>query len=266
MFTMIMKWPIEAQIIIAVLFSGGLILAIIKGVRIKRKDLSIDFGSSKKKNNFRDGYPVDKDGKEISPHAYCPYNADAMLKIEKLLFHFDSRRDVRNEAIARQMDAMESYLDELKARMSEIYLFALSEKNIEDPVGTKDYKSYLNIIEIICSRMKGVLREYVRINGFHKMNETDFRHYVDEKKEILSVRVSAILNDIYYYNMNVSRADLYEYNKSKEASFGDLVEKAFSKCRKINMDYEKKLQEHLKGINDFFDYMTNKAPVEQKKE
>ena len=186
---------------------------------------------------FRRGIKIGKRGitiagngfvPESSPHANCKHRHDAIDTIRGIYKNSDERGRVRDiDGMKQQMDLAELFAKRMTSELTHVYLKALQEKGIEDPVSTSSFASYENVLIILESRLIAEVRHYIKENHFVEKSGKEFDSYVSTRIRQLIDLSSKTLNDVYLFKKDITRAELYEKNKERRKDFEAMGESWF---------------------------------------
>lgn len=227
--------PVSYQVLI---FNGALIALLIfvyvaakYGMRItgSKSGFSLSFGQKK------------KDAKK-SPHGCCDNRYDALesmksiRKIEREIIELKYL-----ETIKQQMDIAEGLIKSAMTKFLKIYTGLLKKKGNLDPIKTNSCQSYILLLKIIENRLTDKVRFLIRENHFAEKTEQEFDAYIDSKTAELISLVSETLNDLYFYDEDITRAELYDANEDRTLEFEHISRDFFQGCRRIAITMSEKI-------------------------
>lgn len=224
----------SVQIVAVIIITVGIVCVVYflskKGIKATSKLFSFSVNSS--------------DAKEASksPHISCKHNADAICVLKKIQKHtFEKLRLVNIIGTISRIDLSSIYAKRLVSVLAQNYLKILSEKGVSDPSSTLSFSRYKNVLSVLEYRIFAELKYCSSDTYFIDLPDEGYRSYVETKINQLSVLITDILNDIYTYNNQVTRSELYESNMKISRNLESTIEDFFFNCRQISSDIKKKM-------------------------
>ena len=172
--------------------------------------------------------------KRFVDHSKCPKVGHALEMIGRLWELQDRRLELKYiSSMKEQMNIVDSAVISAISKMMAIYLKTLQDKGEGNPIETKSYQSYAVLLEIFKERWTSKLRSWVRENHFADRDRREFGDYASRKSIELYQHSTQWMNDLYFYEESVTRAELYNANlKSKPELLSKIVEALFD-CRDV---------------------------------
>jgi hypothetical protein len=233
--------PVQITVVIGNLFLLGFILYIGAkfGLKFRGKGFALSFGNEKDENN--------------SPHSKCKNSHDAIeclkdvRKIESDIYELKYQKLMK-----RQMDFVESASKEGVSKLLRIYTSLLKRKGQENPIKTESCQSYILILKVLETRITDLARFFMKENHLAEKSEPEFESYIESRTNDIRFLVTDTLNDLYYYDRDITRAELYDINEDQFPDFIHIIRECFIKCRMVGFDIQRSVKELENQVEAIF--------------
>lgn len=156
------------------------------------------------------------------------------------------------ETIKKQMGIAEGAVKSIITESLQSYTSLLKNKKHKDPIKTTSCQSYMLLLRVIEHRLVDKLRLYVRENHFAEKTEVEFDSYIESKTKALIYLISESLNNLYHYDEDITRAELYDANKEKIRIVEHILLDCFREFRISAIDSVEKVEKLESKINSIF--------------
>lgn len=240
---------LQGLILLSIL--GVLVYSIRHGLKINSKFLDLSFSPGTPKIEPKDNTKTVREKARVSHHANCPYKYEALDFIRTIS---ENERKItlikEKTTVKKEMELAEESLKKLTSLFSTTYLKLLKDLGHEDPVSAYSYQSYRKTLELLECRMKEKIRFFVHENHFAERTEQNFVEFIATRTDTLSNFVTEVLNDIYLYREDITRAQLYDANSANIDEILKIMKEFFYGCRDISKGAESKIRT-LEAMNAY---------------
>jgi hypothetical protein len=214
--------PKEAWIIFAI----GLLLIILYAV-IKLIARGFNVGLFKFKGEKNNECP--------GSHVECHRHNDVMIVVSKTaeVTNFELTGS-KIDLIQEQMDYADHVMNNLLNKLQAYYIEELKKRRPEMPITkSDDFLDYEKTLELFKARLMNSFRKFCKQNHFSEMGEDEFENYRNIKARSLMNEGSKYLNDLYMYQVNITREDLYKINEPHIPEFLNTIKDIITNARKV---------------------------------
>jgi len=140
------------------------------------------------------------------------------------------------DSVKLQMNQVESSVKLLRNLLLKTYCSMLSEAGHDDPIQSDSCKSYSIILKLVEERLIDKIRFYIRENHLAERSTQEFDVYIRQRSVELRLYITDLLNDLYYFNADIKRNELYDANTKHNFAFDEIIKNSFEQCRTIAAD------------------------------
>jgi len=220
--------PVFVQIAVIIgvfcLIVVGLYFGAKFGLRITGKDFSLSFGKDQPK----------KTGPRHSGCRNCQDAIDTFRRVrevESLIFEYKYRKLMK-----RQMEFVESGSKQAINKLLRIYTSMLKAKGHDNPIKTESCQSYIMVLKVLDQRIVDLCRNFMRDNHLAEGSEQDFEGYINSRTQDIRFLVTETLNDLYHYDADIKRSELYDCNDAEFPEFSRVIRESLIRCRTVAIE------------------------------
>lgn len=218
------------------------ILLLIKGISYRSKDQEFSIGTGKAKSQ-----------KRLSPHATCPHKKDFLIVFHETNKLLQEKFTLLQLAKVRdQMNYADQKADQIRALLQKQYLKILQQKGIPELVGSLSFNIYRFILKDIQHELLGHIRQSFQENHLDELTESSFNTYFNDKFEFLIAEATELLNNAYYYSIDIPREELYSTNQELITKIKGMVFEIYQTARQISVEVKVKCLEIDERIGRLF--------------
>lgn len=249
-FLMSLSTPLQVVFFLIIPILTTIILFIVIS---KNKSLFLKYG----KGEFKIGNGDKKlDTRPPSPHRNCIYKRDIVYLLNKTTELVQQKYLLLNVTqVKQQMKYAEQKIEQIRSMLQKIYLQRLETKGVKELIGSISFTSYRLVLREIQYRFKDILRDAFRDNHFDEMTENGFNDYIKDKFHYMMSEFTELMNDLYYYQEDITREELYTFNKESLSKVKEIIIEIFQNARGVAVDNKIKLlalDEELEKIIDSY--------------
>lgn len=213
---------------------GTAYLLIRAGLSFKYRGNEFRIGS---KNNNNSKYPY-------SPHRNCPYNKDIVILLNDVnKLQYEKFHLMELNLLKEQMKYAEQRIDYIRSLLQKQFLQILQNKGSENLTSNLSFLTYKNTLRAIQMEIIDQVRHIIRENHLSEIPDEHFTQYCEGKFDFLSNEVTDYLNSMYVYTEEISREELYDWNKKLFPELRMIVYDVFQTARRISVEHKVKAME-----------------------
>ena len=229
-------------VFIALLVFAYIIVRI--GFRIKYRETEISLFGRKKRKEEEPSLPY-------SPHRECNHKNDIVLLLNTVnQLQYQKFHLFEIDLLKEQMKYIEQKLDLIRSTLQRQYIQILQSKQIADLTSNTNFLNYKNVLGAIQMDMIDHFRHMMRENHLNDMDDDTFLHYCEDKFIFITNEMTDYLNSLYIPNEDVSREELYNWNRKLLPELQMTVNDMLQNSRKISVQYMKKVNDIDKKIEN----------------
>ena len=180
--------------------------------------------------------------------------AEVSHKITELKKELDSTKIENSDLLKDQMDYAERKGKTIIGLCQKIYLKELEIKKITSVTKSHSYSIYRLLLTSAVRRdVEVLLRAYFKTTKLLKATDTEYRLEKEEQIKSILQMVTDILNEEYFYDVDITREELYDLNMSIHGKIKDEFEDILGEARKLVKEkytgYEKELEVCIEKLN-----------------
>jgi hypothetical protein len=200
-----------------------------------------------KGNEFRIGNKKNSsgiNGTPYSPHRNCPYNRDIVILLNDVnKLQYEKFHLIELNLLKEQMKYAEQKIDYIRSILQKQFLQILQKKDSKDLTSNISFLNYKNVLRSAQMEILDQVRHIMRENHLSDISEETFQLYCEGKFDFLSNEMTDLLNSLYVFQEEVTREELYDWNKQLFPDLRIIVYDIFQTARRISVEHKVKVME-----------------------
>ena len=198
---------------------------------------------------------VTVDRRKPSPHRSCIYSKDVVRVLTELpLLTVEKFTLMQYKGIRQMMNYAEQQAVIGMALLQKNYIELLKIKSQANVLAGYSYAIYRLLLRDLKRVLFDQLREIIIENSFTGLTDYDFDIYASARIKQLMFTSTDFLNEEYFYEVDVTREELYSHNKKILKELEAVFRDYFQKMRLIAEENKKEVAKIDEKIAQFGDY------------
>lgn len=190
------------------------------------------------------GKAAEKTKAHVSPHKSCIHSKDVLLLLIDLPQLIVDRVMLENFKGLRQiMNLAEQQADLALSLLLKSYISLLDDKDINHAVGSMSYMVYRLLLRDMRRCLLDHVKAIVQENSYTGLTDTEFDTYATARIHQLTDHATDFLNEEYFYNIDVTRDEIYDENNRIKSEFEKIFRDFFNRTRVIGEAHKKEIRD-----------------------